>query len=227
MTDRLDITVGDVRLACYISGAGDSPPLVLLHALGEQSSTWDAVTAEFAPAFRVVAIDLRGHGESDRPGDYSFQLMTDDVVGVLDQLSLVYVTLLGHSLGGAVAYLVARQQPTRIDRLIIEDAPPPFARDRPLPTRPEGPLPFDWAVVPAIASQFSNPDPAWWDRLNSITAPTLLIAGGPSSHIPHDKLEDVAARIPTCSIVTIPVGHHIHETRPREFNAVVADFLGT
>jgi 3-oxoadipate enol-lactonase len=225
MTDRVDITVGNVRLACYISGAGDSPPLVLLHALGEQSSTWDTVRAEFEPAFRVVAIDLRGHGESDRPGDYSFQSMTDDVLGVLDQLSLDRVTLVGHSLGGAVAYLVAQQQPTRIDRLIVEDAPPPFRRDRPLPTRPEGPLPFDWAVVPAIASQFSHPDPSWWDRLNSITAPTLLIAGGPSSDIPQDKLDDVAARIPRCSIVTIPVGHHIHETRPAEFNVAVAEFF--
>lgn len=91
--------------------------------------------------------------------------------------------------------------------------------------RPEGPLPFDWAVVPAIVGQFADPDPTWWERLSDISAPTLLIAGGPSSHIPQDKLEEVAARIPRCSIVTIPVGHHIHEARPVEFNEAVAAFL--
>lgn len=225
MTDQLDLTVGDVRLACRVSGAVDDPPLVLLHALGEESSTWDAVTAQFEESFRVVTIDLRGHGRSDRPGAYSFELMSADVFGVLDHLGLHGVTLVGHSMGGAVAYLVAQKQPTRIERLIVEDAPPPFRRNRPLPMRPEGPLPFDWAVVPAIADEFTNPDPAWWDRLSDITARTLLIAGGPSSHIPQDKLKEVAAQIPMCSMTTIPVGHHIHGARPTEFNAAVAEFL--
>ncbi|MBA3232406.1 MAG: alpha/beta fold hydrolase [Propionibacteriales bacterium] len=225
MTDRLDISVGNVRLACHVSGAADNPPMVLLHALGEQGSTWDAVTAEFEQSFRVLAIDLRGHGESDRPGAYSFELMRDDVLGVLDHLSLDEITLVGHSMGGAVAYLLAQEQPSRIDRLVVEDAPPPFPRDRALPARPAGPLPFDWAVVPAIAGRFNAFEPAWWDRLSAITAPTLLIAGGPSSHIPQDKLKEVATQIPTCSIVTIPVGHHIHEARPTEFNAAVARFL--
>lgn len=225
MTDRLDITVGDVRLACEFSGAAEDPPMVLLHALGERRSTWDAVRAEFEHSFRVVSVDLRGHGESSWPGGYSFELMRDDVRGVLDQLGLDRITLVGHSMGGAVAYLLAQDRPARIDRLIVEDAPPPFRRDRAVPVRPEGPLAFDWAVVPAIAGEFVDPDPTWWERLSDICAPTLLIAGGPSSHIPQDKLEEVAARIPTCSIVTIPVGHHVHEARPVEFNEAVAVFL--
>ncbi len=199
--------------------------MVLLHALGEQSSSWDDVRTEFETDFRVVAIDLRGHGDSDWPGTYSFQLMADDVIGVLDQLDLERVTLVGHSLGGLVAYLVAEQQPSRIDRLVVEDAPPPYPRDRPLPDRPDGPLPFDWEVLLAVNSECISPDPAFWDQLGDITAPTLLIAGGPSSHIPLEKLEETAARIPACSMVTVPAGHHIHITRPAEFSAALWTFL--
>ncbi|HEX7745284.1 MAG TPA: alpha/beta fold hydrolase [Micromonosporaceae bacterium] len=78
--------------------------MVPLHALGEDAGTWDAVAAEFAKTFRVFAVDLRGHGSSDRPGTYTFELTRDDVLAVLDHLGLRRVTLLGHSMGGTVAY---------------------------------------------------------------------------------------------------------------------------
>jgi pimeloyl-ACP methyl ester carboxylesterase len=225
VTELVQVNSDDVRIACHVSGSSEDPPMVLLHALGETSSSWDQVRAEFEHRFRVIAIDLRGHGESDWPQDYSFALMRDDVLGVLDQLGLREVTLIGHSLGGAVALLVAEERPDGISTLIVEDATPPFPRHRPLPPRPEGPLAFDWAVVPAIADQFAEPDPAWWDRLSEICAPTLLIAGGPDSHIPQHLLLEAAAQIPECSLVTIPAGHLIHESRPVEFISTVNAFL--
>jgi 3-oxoadipate enol-lactonase len=75
-------------------------------------------------------------------------------------------------------------------------------------------LDFDWAVVPAIINQVNEGNPAAWEGLVAITAPTLLIGGGPESHIPQDKLAAVAARIPRCDLVTIPAGHHVHAGRP-------------
>jgi pimeloyl-ACP methyl ester carboxylesterase len=143
--------------------------------------------------------------------------MADDVLHLLDHLGLSQVSLLGHSMGGSVAYMIAEQRPDRVTRLIVEDAPPPFARDRPVPDRPEGQLDFDWAVVPAIVGEVNRGNPTMWDRLPSITAPTLLIGGGPDSHIPQDKLRAVTERIPDCTMVTIPVGHHVHAARPAEF----------
>jgi 3-oxoadipate enol-lactonase len=199
--------------------------MVFLHALGEQGSTWDAVMTAFASSFRVVAIDLRGHGKSDRPGAYSFELMRDDVLGVLDDLDLPQLTLVGHSMGGTVAYLIAEEQPSRIGRLILEDTPPPFPRDRAVPQRPDGPIQFDWPVVPAIAAQLNDPDPRWWDLLTEITAPTLIVAVGPASHIPQAKLAEVAVRIPRCTMETIPAGHHVHAARPAEFTSAVRRFL--
>ena len=225
MTERLDVSVDGVRLACYIRGPADAPPLVLLHGLGSQASTWDTVAAEFAKQFRVLAIDQRGHGDSDRPGEYSFELMRDDVLGVLDQLGLDRINLLGHSMGGTVAYLIAEKEPGRIGRLILEDTPPPFPAGRMASERPDEPVPFDWAVVPAIIGQLNDPDPAWWERLAEITAKTLIVAGGPDSHVPQDKIAEAAARVPDGTLQVIPVGHQVHGTRPAEFAATTLDFL--
>jgi pimeloyl-ACP methyl ester carboxylesterase len=117
------------------------------------------------------------------------------------------------------------RQPGRVERLIVEDSPPPFPRDRPIPDRPPGPLDFDWAAVPAIAGQVNEGDPAAWEGLAAITAPTLLIGGGPQSHIAQDKLVAVAARVPRCDLVTIPAGHHVHQASPSEFARAVLGWL--
>jgi 3-oxoadipate enol-lactonase len=201
--------------------------MVLLHALGEQAVSWDDVSARFATRFRVVALDLRGHGASSWPGTYSFPLMRDDVVGVLDALGLQRLVLVGHSMGGTVAYLVAQAQPSRITRLVVEDAPPPFPRERPVPARPAGELRFDWAVVLAIVEEVNDPTLRWWKRLPEITAPTLLIGGGPTSHVPQELLTDVARAVPDCTLVTIPAGHDVHESKPDAFVDTVLSWLGT
>jgi len=152
--------------------------------------------------------------------------MRDDVIGVLDDLDQHELVLVGHSMGGTVAYLVAQAQPSRITRLVVEDAPPPFARTRPVPPRPAGELSFDWAVVPAIIEEVNDPSLRWWTHLSDITAPTLLIGGGSTSHIPQEKLVDVARVVPRCTLITIPAGHDIHESEPDAFSEVVLDWLG-
>ncbi len=199
--------------------------MVLLHALGERGADWAPVGGRFAGRFRVFAFDLRGHGDSDWPGEYSFELMRDDVLAALDVLGLGRVTLVGHSMGGAVAYLVTMHRPDLVGRLIVEDASPPFPRDRAIPDRPDGPLDFDWPVVPAIVAQVNAGDQAAWDGLTSITAPALLVAGGPASHIDQARLADAAARIPRCDLVTIPAGHLVHAARPSEFARAVLTWL--
>lgn len=225
MTERVDVTVDGVRLACRVAGDPGSPPMVLLHALGEDGSDWDDVTAELAPTYRTIAVDLRGHGASDWPGSYSFGLMAHDVAGLLDQLGIERCTLFGHSMGGTVAYLLAEDQPARFDRLVLEDTCPPYDRVRPVPERPDGPLPFDWAALEAIYTEVGVESVAMWRRLADVTARTLLVAGGPQSHLPQERLAEVAERIPDCTLVTIDAGHHVHRGAPEEFRAAVRGFL--
>jgi pimeloyl-ACP methyl ester carboxylesterase len=200
--------------------------MVLLHALGEQAADWEPVRGRFAEHYRVVSVDLRGHGASPWPGRYSYRLMRDDVLALLTRLGLQEVVLVGHSLGGVVALMVAAHAPARVARLVVEDVVPPYVRDRPVPEAPDGPVDFDWAVVPAIVRETNAGDPAAWDALAAITAPTLLVAGGAESHVPQELIADAAARIPDCQLVTIPVGHSVHATRPAEFADTVLVWLG-
>jgi pimeloyl-ACP methyl ester carboxylesterase len=225
MPEQRAAVIGEIRMSYEVTGDPAAPPMVLLHALGDRARDWAPVTPAFAGRYRVYAPDLRGHGDTDWPGNYSFRLMRDDVIGLLDHLGLRQVTLVGHSMGASVAYLVAIARPDLVDRLIIEDAPPPFPRDRPVPGEPDGPVDFDWPVVPAIVGEVSQGDPETWELLKTITAPTLIIGGGPESHIPQDRLEAAASRIPACDLITIPAGHNIHATAPSDFNAAVLTWL--
>ena len=136
MADHCAAEVGGIRLAYQVWGAREDPPLVLLHALGEGAADWAGVAPAFAQHWRVYAPDLRGHGLSDWSGDYSLELMRADVLGFLDALGLDRVDLIGHSMGGLVAYLLAGECPERVGRLILEDVAALLPRQRSLPAKP-------------------------------------------------------------------------------------------
>jgi pimeloyl-ACP methyl ester carboxylesterase len=225
MVDRLTVDVGGVRLVCQVWGQESAPPLVLLHALGEDSTDWAEVMPALVRGRRVYALDLRGHGRSDWPGEYSLELMRADVLRFLDVLGLGTVDLIGHSMGGVVAYLLAQERPERVGRLVLEDVPVPRPREKTTPTRPDGELTFDWDMVSAIRRQIDTPDPAWLEGLSRITADTLVLAGGPGSHVPQDGIAELARRVPGGRVVTIPVGHLIHSAAPQAFMEAVCAFL--
>ena len=230
MTDIHDgpvehVQAGAVRLAYRTWGPADAPPVVLLHALGEQSSDWTSVAAALAPSWRVYAPDLRGHGASDWPGSYTIEQLTTDLEAFLNELGLEEVTLAGHSLGAPPAYLYAARHPGRVTRLVLEEPAPPWPRARRDAVRPEGPLAFDWPAT-ALSNEFTDPQvSSWRASLPLVQAPALLVAGGPDSHVDQGLLANMATLIPDCQLVTIPAGHLVHANRPAEFTAAVTSFL--
>ncbi|MBO3747024.1 alpha/beta fold hydrolase [Streptosporangiaceae bacterium NEAU-GS5] len=221
------VDVGGVSLAYRVAGAPDGRAMVLLHGLGDDERDWQSVFPALADTYRVYALDLRGHGRSDHPGDYSYELMREDVLGFLDAVGIERCVLVGHSMGGLVGILLAESAPHRLTHLILEDvmAPRPGTLKRPPLPPPDTPTPFDFAVVNAIRAQLNDPDPAWWDRSDAIDVPTLVIGGGPDSQIPQHLLAEMVGRMPDAVLVTIAAGHNVHATRPAEFLAAVTDFL--
>src|SRR3954471_1406620 len=141
------------------TGDPSSPPIVALHALGKSAESWDQVAAVLGEKYHVLALDQRGHGGSTRTSTYTFELMCDDLLQFANAMNLGRFTLLGHSMGGTVSYLFSETFPSRIERLIVEDTPPPFP-DKPIevPSKPSNPLPFDWQVVPSILRQLNEPN---------------------------------------------------------------------
>ncbi|MFF2774151.1 alpha/beta fold hydrolase [Streptomyces sp. NPDC058052] len=220
------VTVDGVRIAHRVAGPAGAPPVVLVHGRGESSLTWAGIVEELAADHRVYAVDLRGHGLSDRPGGYGFAEFAGELGGFLTALGLAGATVVAHSMGAAAAYLLAQREPGLVGRLVLEEPPAfvPLDPPRPVAERPEGPLAFDWDVVPTTDAQLNAPDPAWRADLAAITAPTLILAGGPTSHIPQDQLTGLAAAVPGARLVTIEAGHLVHEARPAEFVAALRAF---
>ncbi|MFE0336198.1 alpha/beta fold hydrolase, partial [Streptomyces sp. NPDC058955] len=220
------VTVDGVRLAHRVAGAEDAPPVVLVHGRGESSLTWAGIVDELAADHRVYAVDLRGHGLSDRPGGYGFADFRDELGGFLKALGLTGATVVTHSMGAGAACLLAQDEPGLVGRLVLEEPPAfvPLDPPRPVAGRPEGPLAFDWEIVPTTDAELNAPDPAWRTRLPAITAPTLILAGGPTSHIPQEQLAGLADAIPGARLVTVEAGHLIHEARPAAFLAALREF---
>src|SRR5215217_6363410 len=97
---------------------GDGPPLVLIHGITSSSASWEAVLPGLAEHFTILAPDLLGHGQSDKPaGDYSLGSHACLVRDLMLALGHERATIVGHSLGGGVAMQVAYQFPELVDRL--------------------------------------------------------------------------------------------------------------
>jgi pimeloyl-ACP methyl ester carboxylesterase len=227
MPEQRDVAVDGLtlRVRTWPATDGARPPVVLLPGTGETGENWDVVASSLHPSRTVHAVSLRGHGASDWPGQYSIQAMADDVAGLLGRLDEGPVDLVGHSLGGLVACAVASARPELVRRLVLEDVGVPHARPAVAPHRPEGVLEFDWKVVEQVRPEIDEPDPRWSDVVARIAAPTLVIAGGPGSHVPQDHVAELVRTVPDGRAVTIAVGHLVHETRPEEFVRHLLGFL--
>jgi len=108
-----------VRLVCRDWG-GDGPPVLLLHGLAGHAGEWDQLAEGLAGRHRIVAMDQRGHGASERrPGDATRAAYVADAIAVIDQLALEGVVLGGQSLGGHAAMLTAAAAPDRVGGLVL------------------------------------------------------------------------------------------------------------
>jgi len=128
----MQITMRDVdangwRFRCREAG-GPGEPVILLHGFPETWYSWRHQLRALADNHRVVAIDLRGYGASDRPAartDYTLPLLVADVVAAVKALGRDSCTLFGHDWGGAVAWAVADKHPEIVERLAVFNIPHP------------------------------------------------------------------------------------------------------
>ncbi len=104
----------------------DGVPLVFVHGFGNEAHVWDDLAPAVAPYYRTLALDLRGHGDSDRDPearyDYDFHLA--DLEAATAALGIERLVLVGHSLGGRIAMLFAGRHPERMAGLVIVDSAP-------------------------------------------------------------------------------------------------------
>ena len=118
------LSINGLRLQCYEWGNPAAPPVVLLHGGSAHSRWWDLFANAIADAYHVVALDLRGHGNSEHcdPPAYRIEDYAGDVAACIDALGLARVILIGHSLGGLVAAAYAGRAPERLAALVVVDS---------------------------------------------------------------------------------------------------------
>jgi pimeloyl-ACP methyl ester carboxylesterase len=118
-------TIGDVDLHYESTGAGVA--VVLIHGLGSYIGDWRPQVDALGDAFRVIAVDLRGHGRSSKPpGPYSVSQLAADVAVLIRSLDAGPAHIVGLSLGGAVAFQLAVDAPSLVRSLVIINSGPSF-----------------------------------------------------------------------------------------------------
>jgi pimeloyl-ACP methyl ester carboxylesterase len=117
------VHAGALRLHCLEWGDGDAPSVLLVHGNGGHAHWWDPLVPYLADAFRLIAPDLRGHGESSWPTDpaYGIADFSDDLLVVTEQLAPGRVAIIAHSMGARVAAWFTDCHPDRVRGLALLD----------------------------------------------------------------------------------------------------------
>ena len=243
-----------VTLRYIEAGTGD-PPLVFVHGWTCSRDFWPGQLGHFAKKHQVVALDLRGHGESDKPDeDYSIDGFADDVAWLIGELGLDKPIVIGHSMGGSIALNLARRYPELTSAIVMVDSP--------IHPLPEAMAPiveqlmaglqspqwetvaqgfgsqtfFDANTPPALAeeirSQMGAPQRVTYTALRDILTDRNQAAGPipvPSLFIraqtAYASENDLRKHIPGMGVVTVPSAHFIQMEQPAATNNIIADFL--
>lgn len=232
---------------------GPGRPLLALHGHYNEASAFAPLAAALAPGWRLIALDQRGHGESDRADGYGRDEYIADVAAFHQHLDIGPVAVLGHSLGGVNAYQFAARYPDKVSELIVEDIGAVVDCDWSFTTGLPGVAPSRDALVAALGGaapylecSFRQSDVGWgfsfdiadtvasqkalngdhWGDWLSVSCPTLLIHGSHSDVLAADHARDmVARRAGTIRRVELPAGHVVHHDVPDRFADTVSAFL--
>ena len=233
MTGPFEIERDGVRLAGVDFG-GEGPPVLFLHGLAGHTGEWEPTAAGLRDRFRVLALDARGHGHSERhPPDVSRSAHVHDVVEAIERLGLGRVALVGQSLGGQTAICAAAARPDLARGLVVAEAGPWGSQvDEPglaamadrLRAWPAGRRRhFDVDVMVRTMAAFDRRD--CWAEWERVACPALVVRGS-GGGLSAGEAQEMAARQPLARLTVIEgAGHDLHLDRPAEWHDVLAQYL--
>ena len=227
-----------------LGGFADRPPVILLHGGLANSEYWGDQVRALTPGHRVLTIDSRGHGRSTRDRrPYAYDLMADDVIGLMDHLGIARADFVGWSDGAILSLDLAIRYPTRVRRVFSfaantqpsglipnGDKNPNFARfiDRAgNDYRRLSSTPAEYNAFVEQISHMWDTQPNWTDgQLAAISARVLVADGDHDEVIRRDHTEYIARTIPGAGLLILPnTSHFAFMQDPALFNAAMLDFL--
>jgi pimeloyl-ACP methyl ester carboxylesterase len=173
----LDLPDGEVQVV--EGGPRDASPIVLLHCFTCAIDWWDGIRPRLETDHRVVAVDLLGHGGSEKPGSgYTPENQAKLVAEALGELGVRDATVVGHSLGGSVAVALAERSPRLVDRVTIVDMPPDNSYG-------------DLGFIAGLAFRPVLGEALWRIKPDFSIADGLQVAFAPGFDVPDAFVEDV------------------------------------
>lgn len=234
--------VNDIRM--YYALYGEGPPVLLIHGGLGHADHWGFQLPALTKNHTVIVADSRGHGRSTRSQQpFSYSLMADDYLALLDFLNIDKVALVGWSDGGIIGLDIAIRHPQRLSKLFAFAAnyTPEAAKDgiatdanfnayiararEEYPRLSPTPDEFD-AFLEHIAPMWMNEPRYSKDELRSITVPTTIFVGEHDEAIKPEHTREMAELIPGAQLVVMKdASHFAMWQKPAEFNATVLKFL--
>ncbi len=229
-----------------LSAIDVSPPspqntIVFVHGFGGKAEQWQYQMQKFALDHRVVALDMRGHGLSDKPSSgYDMERIQHDLETALTQLKVsAPFILIGHSFGGALVTDYAVNHPENVEKLILIATAGEFNLSSllklglSLPTpvlRLIAPFTRQWLHAPlyALRAYYQSNMSKWrgWEKFAQLTMPTLVIRGHRDLVFDRPLFEKVATSIPDAEDADIGVSGHLVMLERREaVNRAIENFL--
>ncbi len=244
---------GPAGLLFYDDAGKGGIPVVFVHSYGGSTVHWKEQLEYTRRDRRAIALDLRGHGQSDAPAnmDYSVNSLTADIAAVVDSLQLDKFVLVGHSMGGAAAIAYAGMHPDRVAGLVMVGAPGKTAdkdfkqvmgqlesdaydktMDGYMKRILGGSRPYTDSIMRAGMNKFSRETNIAIIRriFEYDPLPALQKYNGPkliiSSELESKQPDALAKQAPTVTNKTIMgTSHWIHMDKPQEFYTVLEEFL--
>jgi pimeloyl-ACP methyl ester carboxylesterase len=230
----------DLYYATY--GSGD--PVILLHGGLGNADYWANQVPELAKSHQVIVADSRGHGRSTRNADpYSYHLMAEDIIGLMDHLKIGKAALVGWSDGGIIGLDIAMNHPDRLSKLFafganynvgglredigtstvfnayIEQAGKDYARLSKTPGE------YD-AFVAQISEMWATQPDYKKEQLQAITVPTVIADGQYDEGIKQEHTREMAQLIPGSTLLIMPnLSHFAMWQDPAAFNQALTGFL--
>jgi pimeloyl-ACP methyl ester carboxylesterase len=143
------VAINGLQLHYVEWGSPGNPALVLLHGFQSNAHTWDTFSQAMADSYHVLALDQRGHGDTSwaPDGDYAPAASVSDIAGFIIALCLAPTVVIGHSMGGRHAAMVAAAHPDKVRKVVIVDTaaefPPAMRSQQPASEAPPQPETFD------------------------------------------------------------------------------------
>ena len=155
MTEKFADTNG-IKI-CY-SVHGDGFPIILIHGIGAKKETWIAQLKALSNKYKVIAIDVRGTGKSDRPNIlYTMEMLADDIKGLMDHLKIEKAHIAGRSMGGMIAQHFALKYSKQVEKLILITTSPGFPDEEGVEMMIKG-------RIEEIKDIRTNPEQSFWRK---------------------------------------------------------------